>query len=75
MRNEMSRELEDAAGGARKPERIQINIRLTESEREWIRSEASRLEMTMSDYILKCAVYDRMGAGDAWSPAAHLSVS
>ena len=71
----MSGELEGASDGAAKPDRIQINMRLTESERDWIRSEASRLEMTMSDYILKCAVYDRRdGGAEAPDPAALVPV-
>lgn len=55
--------------------RNRIDLRVTSDERDWIRSEASRLEMTMSDYILKCSVYDRRdGGAEAPDPAALVPV-
>lgn len=66
--------MQDTDGGE-KPIRRRVEVRLTEYEQEFIRSEASRLDMTMSDYILKCAVYDRRGAGaDAPDPAQLVPV-
>lgn len=64
-----------AIDGGEKPVRRRVEVRLTEYEQEYIRSEASRLEMTMSDYILKCAVYDRRdGGAEAPDPASLVPV-
>lgn len=48
-----------------KPTRRRVEIRLTEWEQAFLRDQSARLNMTMSQYILKRSVYDvqRSGAG------------
>lgn len=42
--------------------RVQINMRLTEFERDFIRERSESLHMTMSEYVIKRSVYDAQGA-------------
>ncbi len=42
--------------------RVQINMRLTEFERDFIRERSASLHMTMSEYVIKRSVYDAQGA-------------
>lgn len=53
-------EKEDApvCGKPGSPDRIQINMRLTAYERDFIREQSSRLHMKMSEYVIKRSVYD-----------------
>lgn len=70
--------------------RNRMDLRVTTSERDFIREQAERLHMTMSEYILKCSVYDvqaaRSGAGepsvllmemweDAWAQMREASMA
>ena len=71
-------EREDAPdyGKPSSPDRIQFNMRLTEHERDFIREQAERLHMTMSEYVIKCSVYDvqaaRSGAGEPSVPLMEM---
>lgn len=59
-------------GDAERAIRRRVEVRLTKHEQEFIREQAERLHMTMSEYILKCSVYDaqaaRSGARDPSAP-------
>lgn len=77
-------------GDAERAIRRRVEVRLTKHEQEFIREQAERLHMTMSEYILKCSVYDvqaaRSGArdpsvplmevwGDAWAQMREASMA
>lgn len=56
-----------------KPIRRRVEVRLTEGEQTFLRDQSARLNMTMSQYILKCSVYDVQSAvGDARGSAVPL---
>lgn len=55
------------------PMRRRVEVRLTEGEQTFLRDQSARLNMTMSQYILKCSVYDvQSAAGDASGSAVPL---
>lgn len=56
-----------------KPIRRRVEVRLTEGEQTFLRDQSARLKMTMSQYILKCSVYDvQSPEGDARGSAVPL---
>lgn len=63
-------------GDAERAIRRRVEVRLTKQEQEFIREQAERLHMTMSEYILKCSVYDvqaaRSGARDPSAPLVEM---
>lgn len=63
-------------GDAERAIRRRVEVRLTKHEQEFIREQAERLHMTMSEYILKCSVYDvqaaRSGARDPSAPLVEM---
>lgn len=63
-------------GDAERAIRRRVEVRLTKHEQEFIREQAERLHMTMSEYILKCSVYDvqaaRSGAGEPSVPLMEM---
>lgn len=60
----MEREDAPVCGKPGSPDRIQINMRLTAYERDFIREQSSRLHMTMSEYVIKRSVYDVQSTGE-----------
>ncbi len=56
--------------------RNRMDLRVTTSERDFIREQAERLHMTMSEYVIKCSVYDvqaaRSGARDPSAPLVEM---
>lgn len=63
-------------GDAERAIRRRVEVRITKHEQEFIREQAERLHMTMSEYILKCSVYDvqaaRSGAGEPSVPLMEM---
>lgn len=56
------------------PMRRRVEVRLTEWEQAFLRDQSAKLNMTMSQYILKCSVYDVQSAvgGDRGSAVSLL---
>ena len=69
----MEREDAPVCGKPGSPDRIQINMRLTAYERDFIRKQSSRLHMTMSEYVIKRSVYDALSTEEG-SPDSEVSL-